>query len=81
MSTPKPSSRVSRLFDTQPAFIYGTAWKKDQTKRLVKEAVAVGFTRIDTAAQPKHYQEDLVGEALREVYAEGGSKREDIHVR
>lgn len=80
MNTLKPSSHVSRLFDSQPAFIYGTAWKKDRTKRFVKEAVAAGFTRIDTAAQPRHYQEHLVGEALREVFAEGVATRDDIYV-
>jgi diketogulonate reductase-like aldo/keto reductase len=72
-------SRSSRV--TLPEFIYGTAWKKDQTKRLVKEALAAGFRKVDTAAQPKHYQEDLVGEGLREAYAEGIVRREDLIVR
>ena len=64
----------------KPPFIYGTAWKKDDTTRLVKEALAAGFTAIDTAAQPRHYREDLVGKALRETYAEGRLKREDLYV-
>jgi diketogulonate reductase-like aldo/keto reductase len=64
----------------QPSFIYGTAWKKDQTKHLVKEAIVAGFRRVDTAAQPRHYQEHLVGEALREAYSEGIVKREDLYV-
>lgn len=62
------------------ALIYGTAWKKGHTKDLVKEALAAGFRRIDTAAQPKHYREELVGEALREAISEGIVKREQIHV-
>ena len=65
----------------KPPFIYGTAWKKEETTRLVKEALAAGFTAVDTAAQPKHYQEDLVGKALREAYTEGILKREDLYVR
>lgn len=81
MTSDSTNQRVSRLFDDSPAFIYGTAWKKDQTKRLVKEALAQGFRRIDTAAQPRHYQEALVGEALREAYAEGVVSRSETYVR
>ena len=44
-----------------PAFMYGTAWKKDATTELVQQAVAAGFTAIDTANQLIHYQEALVG--------------------
>jgi diketogulonate reductase-like aldo/keto reductase len=73
------SSRLSRV--TLPEFIYGTAWKKDQTKRLVKEALDAGFRKVDTAAQPKHYQEDLVGEGLRDAYTQGIVRREDLIVR
>lgn len=47
-----------------PALIYGTAWKENATTELVKTAVASGFLAIDTANQPKHYQEALVGQAL-----------------
>ncbi len=64
----------------RPPFIYGTAWKKDRTKTLVIEAVKAGFTAFDTAAQPKHYQEELVGSALRAVLTEGSLTREQIYV-
>jgi diketogulonate reductase-like aldo/keto reductase len=47
-----------------PSFMYGTAWKKEATVQLVQQAVAAGFTAIDTANQLIHYQEALVGEAL-----------------
>jgi diketogulonate reductase-like aldo/keto reductase len=47
-----------------PRIIYGTAWKKDRTADLVVKAVQAGFRGIDTACQPKHYNETLVGEAL-----------------
>jgi diketogulonate reductase-like aldo/keto reductase len=47
-----------------PSFIYGTAWKKEATAALVKTAVGAGFTAIDTANQPRHYNEPAVGEAL-----------------
>jgi len=44
--------------------LYGTAWKKERTTALVVEAIRAGFEGVDTACQPKHYREDLVGEAL-----------------
>jgi hypothetical protein len=40
-----------------PPIMYGTAWKKEQTEDLVVEAVKQGFRGIDTACQPKHYDE------------------------
>ena len=40
-----------------PKFIYGTAWKKNKTTDLVIQAILLGFRGIDTACQPKHYQE------------------------
>src|SRR5215475_7913260 len=59
---------------SNPSSIYGTAWKKDATTHLVKMAVTAGFTAIDTANQPKHYQETLVGDALTELAGEGISR-------
>jgi diketogulonate reductase-like aldo/keto reductase len=34
---------------------------------LVEQAVLAGFRGIDTACQPKHYREDLVGQALQRL--------------
>ncbi|KAK3715114.1 hypothetical protein LTR37_007324 [Vermiconidia calcicola] len=64
-----------------PSLIYGTAWKKDQTRALVKQALLTGFRGVDTAAQPKHYQEDLVGQGIRDAIAEGGLRREDLYIQ
>ena len=44
-----------------PRIIYGTAWKKADTARLVTLAIQTGFRGIDTACQPKHYDEAGVG--------------------
>lgn len=63
-----------------PSLIYGTAWKKDQTRALVKQALLTGFRGVDTAAQPKHYQEDLFGQGIRDAIAEGGLRRENLYV-
>ncbi|HEY7560047.1 MAG TPA: aldo/keto reductase [Candidatus Binatia bacterium] len=54
-----------------PSFMYGTAWKKEATAQLVQLAVASGFRAIDTANQLIHYQEALVGEALRALENKG----------
>ena len=59
-----------------PNLIYGTAWKEERTKDLVKLALQKGFRGIDTANQPKHYQEPLVGEALKELYSDGLTREE-----
>ncbi len=57
-----------------PSFVYGTAWKKDATSGLVLKAVSMGFTAIDTANQPRHYQEPLVGDALLTLEKKGISR-------
>jgi diketogulonate reductase-like aldo/keto reductase len=44
-----------------PRILYGTAWKKADTRRLVSTAIRLGFRGIDTACQPKHYDEAGVG--------------------
>jgi diketogulonate reductase-like aldo/keto reductase len=44
-----------------PKILYGTAWKKSDTERLVATAIGQGFRGIDTACQPKHYEEAGVG--------------------
>ena len=49
----------------QPLILYGTAWKKDRTKELVLLALQAGYRAIDTACQPKHYNEAGVGEAVQ----------------
>ncbi|HUR80842.1 MAG TPA: aldo/keto reductase [Thermoanaerobaculia bacterium] len=47
-----------------PYFLYGTAWKEDETERLVRLALDAGFRGIDTANQRKHYFEAGVGAAI-----------------
>ncbi|KAL2828043.1 NADP-dependent oxidoreductase domain-containing protein [Aspergillus cavernicola] len=62
-------------------FIYGTAWKKDQTADLVHQAINAGFRAVDTAAQPKHYREDLVGEGIRRALSDGTARRGDLYIQ
>lgn len=72
--------RISNENIKIPTIIYGTAWKKEQTAKFVELALLNGFRGIDTAGQPKHYQENLVGEGLLKAY-ENGLKREDIYIQ
>jgi diketogulonate reductase-like aldo/keto reductase len=63
-----------------PAFVYGTAWKKERTTSLVELAVDSGFKGIDTANQLIHYQEALVGDALLALQRKG-VKRDDLFLQ
>ncbi len=60
-----------------PGIIYGTAWKKERTAELVSKALQAGFRGIDTACQPRHYNEPAVGEALRR----SGLAREALYLQ
>ena len=63
-----------------PRIIYGTAWKKDRTADLVVKAVQAGFRGIDTAGQPKHYNEPLAGTALQRL-KDHGIEREALFLQ
>ncbi len=63
-----------------PSFMYGTAWKKEATTRLVLQAIAAGFTAIDTANQLIHYDEARVGDALLTL-AQQGVTREQLFLQ
>jgi diketogulonate reductase-like aldo/keto reductase len=54
-----------------PRFLYGTAWKEQETQRLAELALQQGFRGIDTANQRRHYDEAAVGRAV-ESSVEGG---------
>lgn len=75
------SPHLPRITQAIPAFIYGTAWKKDATADLVYQALSAGFTGIDTANQPKHYQEQLVGSGMRKAMRDGKLKRNQIYLQ
>lgn len=64
-----------------PTFVYGTAWKEEATKGLVKEALAAGFRGLDTANQRRHYHEAGVGAALREALVEGRVTRDELFLQ
>ncbi|PHH83100.1 hypothetical protein CDD82_3510 [Ophiocordyceps australis] len=64
-----------------PRLIYGTAWKKERTADFVYAALQAGFRAIDTAAQPKHYDERGVGQGVRRAIQDGLVKRQDIFIQ
>jgi diketogulonate reductase-like aldo/keto reductase len=69
LAPPKPSAAA-------PGILYGTAWKKERTAELVERALTLGFRGIDTACQPKHYDEAGVGAAVATCLARGLGRHE-----
>ena len=65
---------------TPPAFLYGTAWKEENTKTLVTRALNHGFTGFDTANQRKHYHEAAVGDAIQQA-CDQGLKRNQLFLQ
>lgn len=63
-----------------PSFVYGTAWKEEETARLTRLALSCGFRGIDTANQRRHYFEAAVGEAVRDAIA-SGMPRSDLFLQ
>jgi diketogulonate reductase-like aldo/keto reductase len=63
-----------------PRIIYGTAWKKAATEQLVSLAIQKGFRGIDTACQPKHYDEPGVGAGVAAGLKQGLT-RADLYLQ
>jgi len=64
-----------------PRFLYGTAWKEDDTERLTTLALRHGFRGIDTANQRKHYHEEGVGRAVIAAVESGVVTREELFLQ
>lgn len=64
-----------------PRFIYGTAWKEDETERLTRLAIETGFRAIDTANQRRHYFEAGAGTAIAGAIREGLVRREELFLQ
>ncbi len=64
-----------------PRFLYGTAWKEGETRRLTALAIERGFRGIDTANQRKHYCEAEVGAGVADCIARGLVRREDLFLQ
>ncbi|HBD7040389.1 TPA: aldo/keto reductase family protein [Legionella pneumophila] len=66
---------------TTPPILYGTAWKEDDTKRLVLQALNSGFRGIDTANQRRHYFEEAVGDAIDQFLTTSQKTRSDLFLQ
>lgn len=64
-----------------PPILYGTAWKEDDTKRLVIQALKAGFRGIDTANQRRHYCEEAVGDAIQQFLTISQITRNDLFIQ
>jgi diketogulonate reductase-like aldo/keto reductase len=71
---------VSNTKNRIPRIIYGTAWKKAATEQLVSLAIRNGFRGIDTACQPKHYDEAGVGAGVA-AGLQQGLTRADLYLQ
>jgi diketogulonate reductase-like aldo/keto reductase len=73
-ATTHPCARVR-----SPEILYGTAWKGPDTADLVGLALRQGFRGIDTACQPRHYNEPGVGEGIAQLA--GTLRREELYLQ
>ncbi len=64
-----------------PTFLYGTAWKEEETEGLTRLAIDAGFRGIDTANQRKHYFEAAVGAGMAAAIADGVVTRDDLFLQ
>jgi diketogulonate reductase-like aldo/keto reductase len=64
-----------------PRFLYGTAWKEDETQRLTELALQQGFRGIDTANQRRHYHEAAVGRAITTAVQRGLVTRNELFLQ
>lgn len=65
-----------------PRMVYGTAWKKENTKNLVEMALTKGFRGIDTAGQQLHYNQKGAGEGIHQWLQKNPTfSRDDIFIQ
>lgn len=63
-----------------PRILYGTAWKKGDTEELVAMALQEGFRGVDTACQPRHYNEPGVGAGIAAALG-SGLQRAELYIQ
>lgn len=64
-----------------PTFLYGTAWKENETERLTRLALEAGFRGIDTANQRRHYFEAGLGAAVAGAIKDGLVRRDEVFLQ
>lgn len=68
-------------FNELPTFLYGTAWKEEQTSVCTQLALEKGFRGIDTANQRKHYFEMGVGLGIQNFLKQSSITREALFIQ
>src|SRR5271168_3499063 len=81
MEKPMTGQNLSIAGVRVPRFLYGTAWKEDETQRLTELALQQGFRGIDTANQRRHYHEAAVGQAVAAAIVGGLVTRDDLFLQ
>jgi diketogulonate reductase-like aldo/keto reductase len=76
-----PDRNVSIEGVQVPRFLYGTAWKEDNTQPLTELALRQGFRGLDTANQRRHYHEAAVGQAIAASIQAGLVSRDDLFLQ
>jgi diketogulonate reductase-like aldo/keto reductase len=76
-----PARIMLRPLTRIPGFLYGTAWKEQETERLTRLALEAGFRGVDTANQRRHYFEAGVGAAVKKAIAGGVVRRGDVFLQ
>ena len=74
-------SRHTAPVSDLPTFLYGTAWKENETEPLTRLAIDAGFRAIDTANQRRHYFEAGVGDAVARAIDAGVVTRDDLFLQ
>lgn len=74
-------SAADELVLPSPFFLYGTAWKEEQTARLTEQALRQGFRGVDTANQRKHYHEAGVGQGIAAAIKAGVVTRSELFLQ
>jgi diketogulonate reductase-like aldo/keto reductase len=64
-----------------PRFLYGTAWKEDDSERLTLLALQQGFRGIDTANQRRHYHEEGVGAGIKSAIQKSLVTRDQLFLQ
>ncbi|MDD2724600.1 MAG: aldo/keto reductase, partial [Methylovulum sp.] len=80
-TAPAASKFIQHRGLSVPTFLYGTAWKEDQTEALTYNAIKAGFLGIDTANQRRHYFEAGVGNAVKRAIAEQLLQRSELFLQ
>ncbi|MCJ1311546.1 hypothetical protein MMC25_005219 [Agyrium rufum] len=72
---------VKNRYPGIPRFVYGTAFKEHRSAEVVALALKHGFQGVDTACALKNYDEEDVGEGIREALENRYIKRRELFIQ